>query len=64
MQTFALVIATWTAISGKPVTSNEVIADQRLSEADCQAYVEAYTPTTNRLPGGLTISHAAICRAE
>lgn len=64
MKTFALIIATWTTVSGKPVASDEMIADHRLSQTDCQAYVEAYTPTTNYLPAGLTISHTARCEEQ
>lgn len=61
MPTFALVIATWTAVSGKPVAADELIADHGLTQADCQAYVDAYKPVTNYLPAGLTISHTARC---
>lgn len=64
MKTYALVIATWTAVSGKPVSSDEMIADHALTESDCKAYQEAYQPVTQRLPAGLTISHVALCKPE
>jgi hypothetical protein len=64
MPTFALIIATWTAVSGKPATSDEMIADHLLTQTDCQAYVDAFTPSTNKLPAGLTISTTAYCKKE
>lgn len=64
MNTFALVLATWTAISGKPVASEEMIVDHRLTREDCLAYVAAYKPTTHKLPAGLVITHNARCEKE
>jgi hypothetical protein len=64
MHTFAFIIATWTAVSGKPVAADEMIADHGLTAEDCAAYVEAYTPTKHQLPAGLVISHKAYCQDE
>lgn len=63
-QAYALIIATWTAVSGQPITADKIVADHNLSREDCQAYVAAYKPSQSDLGHGLVISHTAMCEPE